>query len=75
MATKKPHGDLVGWRIDTTHFQLGKTTEISSLDKHPLCTKPDVGFEPTTSHSLSGGVTPMLVYCLNQSATLIFFLF
>ena len=30
---------------------------------------PAVGFKPTTSQSLSGGVTPMLAYRLNHSAT------
>ena len=33
MATNRPQGDLVGWRINTTHVWLGKTIEISSLDK------------------------------------------
>ena len=54
MATNRPQGDLVGWRINVRHFWLGKTIEISSLDKKkPYPT--NVGFEPTTSQSLSGG--------------------
>ena len=38
MATNMPQGDLVGWRTDKKHFQLGKTIKISSLDKKPYPT-------------------------------------
>ena len=34
MATNRPQGDLhdlVGWRKNTKHFQLGKTTEVPSV--------------------------------------------
>ena len=33
MATNRPEGDLVGGRINTKHFQIGKTIGISFLDK------------------------------------------
>ena len=33
MATNRPQGDLVGWRINTKHFRLRKTIEISFQDK------------------------------------------
>ena len=40
------------------HFWLGKTIEISSLDnKNSILLMPPMGFKPTTSQSLSGGVT------------------
>ena len=32
-STNKSQGDLVGWMINTEHFRLGKTIEISSQDK------------------------------------------
>ena len=59
MVTDMPQGDIVEWRINTKHFQQGKTTEISSLDKRkPILLMPAVRFEPTTSQSLNGDVTP-----------------
>ena len=65
MATKRPQGDLVGWRRNTKHFRLGKTLEISSLDTiKTTLLMPAVGFEPTTSQSLSGDS-----HRLNHSAT------
>ena len=69
MATSRPQGDLVGWRVNTKHFQLGKTIEISSLDKKkPIVLMPAVGFELTTSQSFSGDVTLWLAHSFNQSA-------
>ena len=56
MATNRPQGDLVGWRIDLKHFWSGKTIGISSLDKkNPILPMPAVGFKPTTFQSLNGG--------------------
>ena len=56
MATKRPQGDLVGWRINMKQFWLGKTIEISSMwIKNPILLMPAVGFEITTSQSLTGG--------------------
>ena len=36
MATNRPQGDFIEWRINMKHFQLVKTIEISSLDKKTL---------------------------------------
>ena len=59
MATNRPQGDRIGWRINAIHFRGGKTNEISSLDKKNLTLRmPSVGFKLTTFQSLSGGVTP-----------------
>ena len=33
MATDRPQGDHVGWRMDNLNFRIGKTIEISSMDK------------------------------------------
>ena len=69
-ATNRPQGDLVGWSINMKHFRLGKTIEMSSLDKQkPILLMPVVGFEPTTSMSLSGNVIPRLTHHLDHSAT------
>ena len=52
------------------YFRLGKIIEISYLDKKsPIQLMLAVGFEPTTSPSPSGGVTPGLPHRLNHSAT------
>ena len=48
-----PQGDLVGWRMNTKHFQLGKTIEISSMDKNPILLMPTEGFKPRTPQSLA----------------------
>ena len=60
---------MLGGERNTIHFRLGKTIEISSLDKKPILLMPAVGFEPTTSQSLSGGIRPRLAQRLNHSAT------
>ena len=60
MATNRPQGGLVGWRINMKHFQLEKTIEISFLEKNPILLMSAVRFEPTTSQLLSGIATPRL---------------
>ena len=45
MATNNPQCDLVGWRINTKHFCLGKTTEMSCLDKKPYPTHAGCGIQ------------------------------
>ena len=50
MATNRPQGDLVGWRINTKHFQLGKIIEISPLDKKHYPTNAGCGIR---AHNLS----------------------
>ena len=56
---------FVGLRINTKHFQLGKTIEISFLDKKKtILLMLAVGYEPTASQSLSGGAKPRLIHHL-----------
>ena len=73
MATNKPQGNLVGWRINMKHFQRGNPLKFLPWIKKKNCSThvgcAAVGFEPTTSQSLSGGVTPRLTHYLNHSAT------
>ena len=54
MATNRPQGDLLGWRINTKHFQFGIATDTSSLYKNPILLMQAVGFEPTSSQPLIG---------------------
>ena len=42
---------LLGWRINAKHFWLGKTIEISSLDKNPILLMLAGRFKPTAFHS------------------------
>ena len=61
---------LLGGGKKMKHFWPGKSIGISFLDKkNPILLMPTVGFEPTTSQSPSGGVTPRLVHRHNHSAT------
>ena len=70
MATNKPQGNRVGWRINTKYFRLGKTIEISSLDEKPYlysCQLWDSNPQPS-SHSVVAFI-PKLAHCPYQLAT------
>ena len=68
MATNRPQGDLVVWRINMKHFQ--KTIEISSLDKKNLsysCRPWDSN--PQSPSCSVVAFAPRIVHCLNYLAT------
>ena len=49
MATNRPQGDLVGWRVNKKHFQLQKKkVKFLPWMKNPILLMLAVGFKPTT---------------------------
>ena len=67
MTTNRPQSDLIEWRINKEGKLLKCHPWIKK--KNPVQLMPASEFEPTTSQSLSGSMTPRLAYRLNHSAT------
>ena len=69
MATNRPQGDLVGWRINTKRFRLKKTIEMSSLDKNPILLLPAWYSNQWPPSRSVVAFAPRLVHRLSHSAT------
>ena len=70
MATNRPQGDLVGWRINTNHFGFGKPLKFLPWIKKNLsfsCWLWDLSPRPPSYPVVA--FTPRLAHHLNHSAT------